>query len=155
EVQRLLREEAADHLRIEREEAIAREEAERLAREWDHFRWNWFAAIGFAAVLVPLFSLSDAAVERGVLSGEAVRDGEGWRLVTALTLHADVRHLLANLVVGTLAFGAVCGYLGPGVGLLGTLAVGALGNLFSVWIHSPDYAALGASTAIFGILGLL
>jgi len=91
----------------------------------------------------------------GRVNAALVRDGEWWRTVTALTLHVDLGHLTANLVFG-LAFGLFAGhYLGAGVAWLAILAAGALGNATNALIQPADHNAVGASTAIFGALGLI
>lgn len=86
---------------------------------------------------------------------EAVRGGELARTLTALTLHADVPHLLSNLL-----FGALFGYLwfhalGGGIGALAMLLTGVLGNLTNAWIQPAGHFSIGASTAVFGAVGLL
>lgn len=91
----------------------------------------------------------------GRVDGEAMRAGEWWRALTALTLHGDVEHLAGNLVFGGL-FGWFAGrYLGPGVAWLLTLLAGGLGNAVNVLVMGADHRALGASTAVFAALGLL
>jgi len=84
-----------------------------------------------------------------------IREGELWRTLTALTLHDDVVHLSGNLVFGALFVGIVCQVFGTGLGLFAVLLSGALGNLSNAWIQSPDFSAIGASTAVFGALGIL
>lgn len=84
-----------------------------------------------------------------------VREGEWWRAVTALTLHADLYHLLGNIVFGALFVGLACQVLGTGLALLTVVASGALGNLANAWIQGPLHASIGASTAVFGALGVL
>jgi membrane associated rhomboid family serine protease len=80
---------------------------------------------------------------------------EWWRPLTALFLHADVGHVISNLVSGAFVFSAVTTTLGRRRGwlLLGIAAV--VGNVISVLCHPGEYRSLGASTAIFGALGLL
>jgi membrane associated rhomboid family serine protease len=93
----------------------------------------------------------------GVLDARAVFDhGEYWRLATALFLHANVGHLVANTVSGIFAFAAVLTTLGRRRGWL-LLALAALaGNLAAAALNYPfPYRSLGASTAIFAALGLL
>lgn len=91
----------------------------------------------------------------GRVNAALVRDGEWWRTVTALTLHVDLGHLVANLVFG-IGFGLFAGqYLGAGVAWLAILASGALGNAANAWIQAPEHNSVGASTAIFGALGLI
>ena len=84
-----------------------------------------------------------------------IMDGQWWRLVTALTLHADWQHLLGNLVIGGLFISRLCRDLRSGPAWLLLLAAGALGNLVNAWLQNPDHRAVGASTAIFGAVGLL
>lgn len=84
-----------------------------------------------------------------------ILDGEWWRLITALTLHADWLHLFGNLVIGGLFIGRLCRDLGAGLGWSLLLASGLFGNLINAWVQQPDHRAVGASTAVFGAVGLL
>jgi membrane associated rhomboid family serine protease len=93
--------------------------------------------------------------EVGRLESWAVVEGQWWRAFTALTLHVDPAHLVSNL-----AFGAVFGFLaaqalGGGVAWLGILLAGGAGNLVNAYLQPPQHAAIGASTAVFGALGVL
>jgi rhomboid protease GluP len=45
--------------------------------------------------------------------------------------------------------------LGAGLGVLLVLIAGAVGNLLAALAHAPDHAAVGASTATFGAIGIL
>lgn len=91
----------------------------------------------------------------GAAQASAIRAGELQRTATALTLHADVPHLLSNLV-----FGALFSYLlfhsyGAGLGTLAMLLAGMLGNWINAWVQAPEHLSIGASTAVFGAVGLL
>lgn len=93
-------------------------------------------------------------VAAGGLDGAAVRAGEWWRVVTALTLHGDAGHLIANLVFGVF-FGVYAGqYLGSGTAALLTLVAAAAGNGLDALLLPPSHRAIGASTAVFACLGL-
>lgn len=95
--------------------------------------------------------------ESGILSSERVVGlGEWWRVVTALTLHGDVPHVVANLWAG-LIFGALLiPAFGQGLAWLLILVSGVLGNALTAWAYFPqDHRSLGSSTAVFGALGLL
>ena len=81
--------------------------------------------------------------------------GELWRTVTGLCLHADLGHVVSNALFGALFVSAVCAGLGPGVGLALTLAAGTTGNLANAIFQGPDHVSVGASTAVFGAVGLL
>lgn len=93
----------------------------------------------------------------GILSSElVVGRGEWWRTLTALTLHGDVPHVVANLWAGLLFGALLLASFGQGLAWLMILVSGALGNALTVWAYYPqEHRSLGASTAVFGALGLL
>lgn len=84
-----------------------------------------------------------------------ILDGEWWRLVTALTLHADWLHLISNLALGGIFIVSLCRELGSGLawGLL--LGSGVLGNLANAYLQLPEHRSVGASTVVFGAVGIL
>jgi membrane associated rhomboid family serine protease len=94
-------------------------------------------------------------VNRFGASAVKIFDGEYFRAVTALMLHADDAHLLGN-IFGLFIFGmAVCADCGWGVGWLMVLVSGAGGNLFNAWMYESAHVSIGASTAVFGAVGIL
>lgn len=93
--------------------------------------------------------------DAGTLDGAALRAGEWWRPVTALTLHADLAHLASNLGFGALCIGLLARVYGSGVGVLLTLAAAATGNLLEGAFMAAGHASLGASGAVFAALGVL
>ena len=100
--------------------------------------------------------LGPAWEERGVAESRAILHGEWWRTLTALTLHADLSHLLANLGTGLLFAAFLLPRLGPGVTWLAVVLSGALGNAVNAWGYRGEWhGSIGASTACFGALGLL
>jgi rhomboid protease GluP len=85
-------------------------------------------------------------------SAETVKDGEWWRVFTALFLHANLLHLGMN-GAGLWLFGsAVEKAMGRWRFLLVFLLAGALGNLLSASVARYD-VAVGASGGIFGVIG--
>jgi membrane associated rhomboid family serine protease len=91
----------------------------------------------------------------GRIDGELLRDGQWWRTVTAMTLHSGLRHLLGNIVFGTL-FGLFAGrLLGPGVTWLAVVLAGAAGNAVNTLLLDSAHRSVGASTAVFAALGLV
>jgi len=85
-----------------------------------------------------------------------IGEGQIYRSFTALFLHGDLNHLMGNavfgLIFGILVANSFRALLGWGLILLS----GFLGNLLNAWIFFPDpFQSLGASTAVFGALGLL
>jgi membrane associated rhomboid family serine protease len=122
---------------------------------------GWNGVLGFVAVLALMavlqqrhaFGIDWFAVGKTHAGG--IRQGEWWRTVTALTLHADLEHVLSNLVIGGLV-GLFAGQsLGSGLAWCSILIAGALGNFLNAWVHAAEHTSVGASTAVFAALGLL
>lgn len=98
----------------------------------------------------------DLAGLGGLLASRVLSAGEWWRIITALTLHADIGHLVSNLVAGMAITFALGQWTGTGKALMMTLGAGALGNLFTLLLRTTSpILSLGASTAVFGALGAL
>jgi membrane associated rhomboid family serine protease len=93
--------------------------------------------------------------ERGSADTERILLGELWRAVTALTLHADLAHALSNAIALTLFLGALSSILGPGVASALVLFAGAGGNLVNALVHGSAHVSIGASTSVFGAVGML
>lgn len=88
----------------------------------------------------------------GFLSGPSVADGDWWRLFTAVFLHYGPFHLGLNMLALWWFGSAVEQVLGRGRYLLLYVVSGLAGSA-GVLIFSPDSVTVGASGAIFGILG--
>ncbi len=90
----------------------------------------------------------------GRVEAGAVMDGQWWRTVTALTLHADLGHILGNSAFGAV-FGLFAGrFMGSGLAWLLILTGGAIGNGVAAALRPPEFMAIGASTATFAALSL-
>jgi membrane associated rhomboid family serine protease len=95
-------------------------------------------------------------VDLGDASNRKIFAGEWWRTITALTLHGDLAHFAANLGFGLLFTGFLIQRLGGGVTWLGFVLSGAFGNLLNAWFYRRElHSTIGASTAVFGALGML
>src|SRR4029434_6936970 len=110
--------------------------------------------VGFFAITGPRAGRS-VWFERGSADAARLMAGEWWRTITALTLHADVPHLLGNALGTVILHTAVCWNLGRGVGLWLVLLAGAGGNALTAVAHRADHISVGASTATFGAIGIL
>lgn len=91
----------------------------------------------------------------GSASASRILGGESWRAVTALTLHANLPHVLGNAVALCVFGTAVVRAVGPGVGLWLLLLAGSGGNLLNAILRQSGHSSVGASTAVFGSLGIL
>jgi membrane associated rhomboid family serine protease len=113
-----------------------------------------------AAVLLALHALAGPlGSSRSALAGAAharkMLAGEWWRALTALTLHVDLPHVAGN-ALAALVFGSYLGHrIGPGVALGLAVAAGTLGNVANALYHGPSHRSVGASTALFGVIGVL
>lgn len=116
--------------------------------------WATIIAIGLN-VLISLKGFKDHAFfDRYKFTVRDIKNGEKIRIFSAGFLHVDMTHLLVNMLtlyffadviiyqMGELQFAAI--YMGSLI----------LGNLFSFYFHKdePQYAAVGASGAVMGVL---
>ncbi len=147
-------------------------ETEELSRQEDctaaepEARWSPAVDV-YWGLLVVAFCVVGAAVlqaecgaewvEAGIMSAQQVLvAGEWWRIFTALTLHGDVPHVVVNLGVGLVFGGLLARSLGSGIAWFAILLSGAGGNVLTALAYFPEeHRSLGASTAVFGALGLL
>jgi membrane associated rhomboid family serine protease len=123
--------------------------------------YAWLGASMYVLVLLAVAYLAGAKsfgsdwLDAGTLHGALLAGGEPWRVITALTLHFDVAHLLGNL-----GFGAFFGWLasqllGPGVAFGTAVLTAAIANLVNGAVQDEYYVSGGASTVVFALLGLL
>lgn len=122
-------------------------------------KFSVWSFVIYAALLCGYFvaqSFAPIADSGRVDAGLMVEEGEWWRAVTALTLHADVIHLVSNLVAGVGFALLVARLFGAGLAWLLILLTGAAGNALNACVHYPEmHFSIGASTAVFGALGLI
>jgi len=122
---------------------------------------GWPGIVVYVAVLtgmvVPVsqFLFGRDWVSVGRIDSTAIFAGEWWRVATALTLHADAGHLLGNAGFGSFFGYSLARSFGGGFAWLAILATGLFGNLVNAWLSGPDHRVIGASTAVFGALGIL
>jgi len=96
-----------------------------------------------------------AFVEHGASRSARILDGEPWRCLTALTLHADLVHAAGNALFGAFFLAALAGRVGLGLGVACFFATGALGNLANAAYQPHAHHSIGASTGVFGLVGVL
>jgi membrane associated rhomboid family serine protease len=91
---------------------------------------------------------------KGILFGPLVAQGDWWRLFTAAFLHASLIHLGLNMLALYWLGSAVEMFLGP-TRYLALYVVSGLAGSAGALIVDPTQPTVGASGAIFGILGAL
>lgn len=118
----------------------------------------FLALVAFTFVTGPVAKPTGPFFREGSSVASLVLTSEPFRAVTALTLHADTSHVLGNLLSGAFFGRAVERRLGPGGAAFAVTASGALGNVANAAFYSTlgePHASIGASTAVFGAVGLL
>ncbi len=127
--------------------------AESVSAAWMAF-WCVHVLALFHVGLGP-YQHGRAVFEAACTDAEKIVAGEWWRSVTALTLHADWPHFLANAVFLFFLGQAVFRAFGRGTGLLLLVLGGAAGNLAVAYTVAPPHRSVGASTMGFAALGIL
>jgi rhomboid protease GluP len=120
-----------------------------------HFDWT---SVAWAVSLVVVYWISGIqpdVLKCGIMDSTLVLSGQWWRMLTAMTLHADLAHLGENLSIGIVLLGLAMGQYGTGTGLLAACFAGVAGNGVSLMLNSKPFEGLGASGMIMGALGLL
>lgn len=84
---------------------------------------------------------------------ELVQNGKFYRLFTCMFVHADILHILFNMIALYSIGPVVERYYGKSKFLLIYLVSGLLGSIFSGVFMTADSISIGASGAIFGLLG--
>ena len=114
-------------------------------------------AFGFLAMLLVTGTRERGSVwfAAGSASADLIMHGAWWRAVTALTLHADVWHVVGNAVASLVFITAIGRWLGGGLGALLILVSATAGNLLTAVRHHTNHDSVGASTATFASLGLI
>jgi membrane associated rhomboid family serine protease len=99
-----------------------------------------------------VYGVNSRIYEKGVLAAPFIADGDYWRLLTAAFLHYGPFHLILNML-GLWWFGSLLEKrIGSGRFLLLYLVSGLAGSAGAL-VVSPNSLTVGASGAIFGILG--
>lgn len=118
-------------------------------------------ALAIVTAMVVFFAATGPRDENSLWFARASADaarvvaGEGWRVVTALTLHADWAHVVSNAVTGLILLTALGRNVGAGAALALSVMAGASGNLLNAVLRSAPHISVGASTAVFGMVGVL
>jgi membrane associated rhomboid family serine protease len=121
----------------------------------------WVGCLVYVTVLVAVAHAVASGVVRldsfdlGELDAARVQSGQWWRAWTALTLHVDVGHLVANLGAGVWFGYLVARELGSGSSWLLIVNGAALANWLEAQLAPATHRSVGASTAIFTALGML
>ncbi len=91
----------------------------------------------------------------GAMQGISVRQGEVWRLLTTNFLHVDILHIGANMF-GLYQLGRIVrAHYGDQKLVVFYIIAGLGGSLVSLLFLNPFTITVGASGAVFGLMGVL
>ena len=120
------------------------------------FHWG---SLGWVAAILAFYYCSAVrfpGIEgAGILDSEKVQHGQWWRLFTAIALHTNLAHLMANATTGFFLIGLAMARYGAGVALLASYLAGAMGNVAGLLFYLYPHQSLGASGMVMGALGLV
>jgi membrane associated rhomboid family serine protease len=105
--------------------------------------------------LISWFSPSDVILEYLAFSGENLLKGRVWTLITSLFLHADILHLLGNMLF-LYVFGNTMEEDLGATKTLGTFFFGGIASfLLSLLFYGTATPLIGASAAIFTLSAIV
>jgi rhomboid protease GluP len=125
------------------------------------YPYAWVGCVIYVATLVGIgLMVSNGlwrldAFDLGALDAGRVQHGQWWRAWTALTLHLDGAHLVANLAAGVWFCYLAAAQIGAGSAWFLIVTGAACANLLEGLLGPPTHLSVGASTAVFTALGLL
>ncbi len=131
-----------------------------VSQSWSHHPAGAFHYLVWATILLLVFrqqSQDPTLTDRYASSSIGlIANGEWWRPFTALFLHGDGGHIIGNLASGAVFGTLVSKSIGPWKGWAMILLAGTFGNATTSLVTYPEaFISLGASTAVFGALGIL
>ena len=94
-------------------------------------------------------------LEHGALYGPSIRQGEWYRLVTHMFLHGDIWHLGNNMLILFCLGNALEHYVGRISYVSVYFLSGILAGLGSVVYNTTSTVSVGASGAVFGVVGAM
>jgi rhomboid protease GluP len=120
--------------------------------------WSWEIS---ALFLIVILGISLLAWQNGAaLLPALAATPEGvfekrqyWRLLTAVAVHADVMHVLSNVILLTFFTYLLFGYFGFWVFPVLSLAMAALTNCISLLTYPPEVNLIGASGLVYWMAG--
>lgn len=122
-----------------------------------------YISIALLVVNVVVFGLSNTVMgwmyEKGAMITEIVlQNGEYYRLFTAMFLHADVGHLMNNMLMLVLVGAIVENYTGHAFFFFLYMLSGLFGNMISMAYEINNelrWVSVGASGALMGLVGVI
>lgn len=140
---------------INQKNKVEAEKAEAIFKKKKPFITYGLIALNIFLYIIPIVLGSyNNLIDRFCLYGPYVRDyQEYYRLIAGGFLHGDIFHLLFNCYALYVIGSQLEGFMGKGKYIIIYLFSLLMGSLMSMTFS--DYASIGASGAIFGLMGSL
>ncbi len=94
-------------------------------------------------------------IAAGANDAAKVINGEFYRAITALTLHANIAHIASNMIFFLILIKSVVKYFNEGKAWFFIILSGFLANVVSDYIYQKFHSSIGFSTSVFAVIGML
>lgn len=105
------------------------------------------------SIITSFFLSADVVLENLAFSGENLLEGRIWTIITSIFMHGDLVHLLMNSIALFFFGRAVEEEVSLGMYLSIFFVGGVMGNLFGLFYYPYDQLMLGASGAVYAVMG--
>ena len=111
-------------------------------------------AINFIVYIITMLPyIGDEVFYTGMSVNYLIQDGQWWRIITSMFIHADFMHVLFNMF-SLFLFGPELEKIAGKMRFLTIyFLAGIFGNVATLVLQAGNYASVGASGAIYGIFG--
>ena len=99
------------------------------------------------------YEVREFLMERWAADSSKILEGETYRVITSLFLHADPAHFFINIFMAALFFTILFEETGVGTGWFLVLIGAGAGNYLNAMMYKYDHVSIGLSTAIFSSIG--
>lgn len=129
-------------------------EAENIFSKKDPIITKIFLTINFVLFLLMFIVPDNLIFNLGVLHKKSVLDGQFYRIISSMFLHVNAAHIIFNMYALYIIGPQIENFFGKIKYIIIYLGSGIIGGLLSL-LFLKDHVGLGASGAIFGLLGSL
>lgn len=125
----------------------------RIRRVNDFQATKWLIGVCLAAFGFESLTGTSLAWQFGLAGYPVFEQGEYYRLVTAMFLHGGLMHIAFNMLILWQLGSMLEPYLGRKTFLSLYFIAGVAGGIASILLNNPMTVSVGASGAIFGLMG--
>lgn len=116
---------------------------------------NFMILICVLVTLSTFYLSPDYVTEFLVFSGNNLLEGRFWTLGTALFVHANIIHLIGNVIFLYVFGNTLEDEIGSGKTLVVFFVGGVVAFLMSLFYYGPDVSMVGSSAAIFALTAVV